>query len=153
LDTAAGIFTLVGARITPDGTVLDLGGKVLREDFFNSGATNADLAFARSQYLLTWMGIDPATGGFTVRRERLTPSPNLIESVVTVARASTPHRDAPGVASNGSGYFVTWFENRFTGFAQVFGAGVSATGQVQDPNGIAVTGYSGYSQFPPAPAW
>jgi hypothetical protein len=158
LDSAAGIFTIDAKRISPDGVVLDPVGKRLRRDFWNSGATNADIARAGDEYLLTWIEIPLDAGGnhWILKGQRLTLDLNPIGSLFTVNVYGLTERSeprAPRVASDGDGFFVTWFEDRFFGFAQVFGTRVSHAGQVLDPNGIPITGFSDYSQFTPAPAW
>ena len=70
LDAAGGIFTIDGARISPTGVLLDPNGKRLRRDSWNSGASDAQIAFANDEYLLTWLELD-SSATWTVRGERL----------------------------------------------------------------------------------
>jgi hypothetical protein len=153
LDAAAGIFTIDGLRVAPDGSILDPGGKRLRGDSWNSGATNADLAFAGDEYLLLWLEINAATGGWIVRGQRLTPALDRVGGVFNADLLSLTSPLAPRVTSDGSNFLAVWFENRYYGAAQVFGTRISHTGQVLDPNGIAITPAAAYSQFAPDVTW
>src|SRR5262249_24906609 len=71
----------------------------------------------------------------------------------TVNTAAGSNGKQPSVASNGTNYFVAWFEDRYYGWAQCVGSRVSHSGQVLDANGIALTPAYGYTQFAPAVAW
>lgn len=136
LDQATGIFTMDGARIAPDGTVLDPGGRRLRRDTWNSGATAADLAFAGDEYLMTWLELDPGTGDWIAQAQRLELDLDPIGSPfeVNLYGPSAPQR--PDLTSDGKDFLVVWSEERYYGFSQLFGSRVSHTGRVLDPDGI-----------------
>lgn len=153
IDVATNITTIDGLRVAPDGSVLDPGGKTLREDSWNSGATNAGMAFAGDEYLLVWAEWDLGIGDWLVKGQRLSTTLDLIGSVFPVDLLTFTSAQAPSVASDGYGFLVTWFEDRYYGYAQLYGARVSHTGQVLDANAIAITGPAGYTQFAPDIAW
>jgi Viral BACON domain len=153
LDTTTNVYTIDGLRVAPDGSILDPGGKRLREDFWNSGATNANLAFAGNEYLLSWAELNFTTGTWLVKGQLLSTSLDLIGTVFPVDLLTVTSPQSPSSASDGNGFFVTWFENRYFGFAQIYGTRVSHTGQVLDQTGIAVTGPAGYTQFAPDVSW
>jgi all-beta uncharacterized protein len=153
IDTATNFTTIDGLRVAPDGTVLDPAGKTLREDTWNSGATNAGLAFAGDEYLLVWAEWDLGVGDWVVKGQRLSPTLDPIGAVFPVDLLTVTSAQAPSVASDGYGFLVTWFEDRYYGSAQLYGARVNHTGQILDANGIAITGPAGYTQFAPDLAW
>lgn len=153
IDTATNITTIDGLRVGPDGTVLDPGGKTLREDSWNSGAANAGLAFAGDEYLLVWVEWDLGIGDWLVKGQRLSSTLDLIGTVFPVDLLTVTSAQSPSLASDGTGFLVTWFENRYYGYAQLYGARVSHTGQIIDANGIAITGPAGYTQFAPDIVW
>lgn len=146
-----GVFTLRGGRVSPSGSLLDPGGKTLRQDTFNSAPHSADLAFAGDEYLMTWLEL--GGGSDVLKGQRLSTTLNPIGSRFTVNTLSPSDPVAPKVASDGNSFFVTWFEDRYQGFAQAYGARISHGGAVLDPAGIALTGYLDYTQISPDVVW
>lgn len=151
----AGNATLDGTRVSPSGSVLDPGGVRLRQNTWNSYPTNPEIVWATDEYLLTWLeSAGNLENTYDVRGLRLTSSLAPLDAApFTINLMSITDARNPFVATNGTSFFVTWFEDRYYGWAQVFAARVSHAGQVLDPNGIEITPYSEYSQFDPAAAW
>ena len=154
-DMAAGIATLNGTRVSPTGNVLDGTGVVMRHDSWNSYPTNADVTFAAAEYLLTWLeGSGGLDNHYVVRGQRFTPAlAKLDANPFTINLYAPTNAKNPRVATNGTDFFVAWFEDRYVGWAQAFGSRVSHAGQVLDPAGIAISAVAGYSQFAPVVAW
>ncbi|MEA2175687.1 MAG: hypothetical protein QOD00_3279 [Blastocatellia bacterium] len=144
LDSAAGIFTLKGARIAPDGTVLDAGGKTLRHDSFNSYPTSAHLVFAGDEYMLAWVESTPQGD---VVCQRLTPALNPLGAPfqVNTFTGSDPH--SVGLATDGNNFIVAWSDDRYT-FEPIFAERVSHSGQPLDANNIQITGNLIFLQKP-----
>ena len=153
IDATAGIWTIDGARVSPAGVVLDPAGKSLRHDSWNSGATSASLAFAGDVYLLTWIELDSATIDWVVKGQRLNLSLDPIGTPFLVNTYLPSSAGSPRVSSDGTTFLVVWFEDRYYGWAQLYGTRVSHAGTVLDPNGIAITPTAGYSQFSPDVCW
>jgi len=130
LDSAAGIYTLDAARVSPTGTVLDPGGKVLRHDTFNSYPFNADIAFAGDEYLVSWIESNSAGD---LRAQRFNTSLDPLGNSFTIN--SSAERTA--VATNGTDFFITWSYTDITPY-RVFGKRVSHAGVVLDANAILV---------------
>jgi len=148
LDVASGIFTIDGARITPGGTVFDVGGKHLRHDTVNSYPIGPQLAYSAGQYMLVWN-----EGSDRVMGQRLSTGLDPLGGTFQLnAMAGSIGRN-PRLATDGVNFFATWFEDRFYGFAQLYGARVSGAGVVLDPAGIALTPAAGYTQFTPTVTW
>ena len=148
LDQQAGIFTLDGARISADGIVLDQGGKRLRRDLYNSYPTWPSIAFAGDEFLLVWN-----EDSNEIAAQRLDLALNRVGDVFRVNLLGGSSGQRPCVASDGATFFVTWFESRWYGWAQLYGARVSHAGAVLDPSGITLTPTSGYTQFTPCVVW
>jgi hypothetical protein len=123
------------------------GGKRLRQDSWNSGAVDASLAFAGDEYLMTWLELDSGTGAWVVRGQRLTTALDPVGGVFKINLYAPTSPVKPAVASDGNGFFVSWSEERYAGWAQLFGSRVSHSGMVLDPGGIPITGAAGYTSF------
>ncbi|OFV81034.1 MAG: hypothetical protein A2W26_08975 [Acidobacteria bacterium RBG_16_64_8] len=148
LDIAAGIFTIDGARISPGGTVFDIGGKHLRRDTINSYPIGPQLAYAAGQYMLVWNEASNRVMG-----QRLSTALDLLGGAFQLNTLAGSIGKNPRVASDGLDFFATWFEDRLYGSAQLFGTRVSAAGFVLDPAGIALTPAAGYTQFTSTVTW
>ena len=62
-------------------------------------------------------------------------------------RAASQDQMDPAVVSNGNGYFVVWADQR-NGSRDIYGARVSATGELLDPAGIPICTDPGYQSSP-----
>ncbi|MBI5489139.1 MAG: hypothetical protein HY905_17520 [Deltaproteobacteria bacterium] len=115
---------LAAARVSPDGTVLDL------LSLSHSVAQPADAAVASggTKYLVAWT--DPT--GFTVRGTRVETTDRIQD---IVASDSGPLY-GPAVASDGDGWLVVWTTGTWASFNGVHGARVASDGTVLDPSGI-----------------
>jgi hypothetical protein len=150
--TAGGIFTIDGARISPAGVNLDPGGKRLHAPSVNTGATDADLAWAGDEYLLTFL--EMVSGGWAVHARRLNPALEPVGPAFTLNLYSPSAPVKPAVASNGTDFLVTWFENRYPEYTQLFAARVAHDGTVLDPAGLELTELTpNLTQFEPDVTW
>lgn len=150
---AAGISLLAGKRVAANGTLLDATARELRHDTWNSYPTYPDLVFAGDEYLLVWTEMFPTGVEGAVRGQRLTSTLSPLGGLISLNPYSPTKGKSPRVATDGTGFFAAWFEDRYRGWAQIYGTRVSHTGTVVDPAGIAVTPSSGYAQFTPQVAW
>lgn len=144
LDSAAGVFTLKGARIAPDGTVLDAGGKVLRHDSYNSFPSSAHIVFAGDEYLLAWV---EATPNGDVQCQRLTPALDPLGSIFSVNTIAGSDPRAVALATDGNNFLVAWSDNRYT-YDPIYAARVSHQGIPLDASNIQVTGDLKFIQSP-----
>jgi hypothetical protein len=150
---SSGISELVGKRLAADGTVLDAAARELRHDTWNSSPVHPDLVYAGDEYLLVWTENFPTGSEGAVRGQRLTQTLATTGGLIDLNPYSPTKGKNPRVTTDGSSFFVAWFEDRYFGWAQVFATRVSHAGTVQDPAGIAVTPTSDYAQFTPQVAW
>ena len=145
----SGAFAAFGTRIAPDGTVLDPSGVMIRSGVAYS--FDIDLVFSGGQYFLVVAGA--GTNGGRILGQRVSPDLTPIGSPVVVNPYNPTGALNFRVATDGTDYFVTWFEDRYDYEAQVMGARVTSGGGVLDPNGLALTAASGSVQYEPAVAW
>jgi hypothetical protein len=130
-------FELDGARVAPDGSVLDPGGVPLHTPQAPDAPYNASLTFAGDEYLLVW------SGNSQIKGLRLTPALQPIGGVFLIGQSG----NFPEVASSGADFFVAWQFGYDT-----FGARVTHDGQVLDPSGINISGSNGGYPYPDV-AW
>ena len=140
-----------GARLGAAGNVLDAAGIAI------STAANVQyypaVAWGGSGYLVVWMdhrnGI--AWAESDVYGARVSASGSLLDAAGFPISTAAGGQWFPSVASDGSGHLVVWEDGR-SGSSGVYGARVSASGEVLDPSGIAIATAS-YHQSSPAVGW
>jgi hypothetical protein len=122
---------LVAVRQTAGGQLLDPSPIVLD----GAGGDYQAVAFDGTSYLVTW------SRGRQVLAVRVGRDGTRFGDPVAL-----PARDLPinvGVASNGSGFLVTWNEYTVTGTSVVRAVRVSSGGSVLDPAGTELTSWGG----------
>lgn len=124
------VRAVTAARVAPDGTVLDAGGKAVRtitQGFF----WGADIAFAGDEYLVTWR---EDLSQYQVKGQRISASLDPIGSLITFGYAG--QYDVTKVASNGDQFFVVAAGNSV--YSSAHGIRVSHTGQVLDSDWLTL---------------
>jgi hypothetical protein len=127
-----------GARVSPDGTVLDPAGIALSTG--PGWQVQPSVAFGVDSFLVAWLDYASPAGADVVGA-RVGPTGSLLDP------AGIPIGDEPGsagrpaVAFNGTDHLVVWQDGRTTGQG-VFGARVDRSGVVLDPDGITVSSVS-----------
>lgn len=126
------MISITAARITPDGVVLDPGGRHLytRQQGFFWGI---DLAFAGDEYLLSWRESLPGPP-YAVRGRLIAPDLQPLGAAFTIV--STSDQPNTQVATDGNDFFVVWGQDAV--LADVRGSRISHAGQVLDPGGILI---------------
>jgi MYXO-CTERM domain-containing protein len=128
---------LYGARVDKTGKVLDPTGFRIMD-----GAGSPSLAFGGGEYLVVLPTID----GYLYAR--LDGSGKLIDSVpLRLAQTEVSSVIPPGIAWNGSEFFVVW-EDRRANQADVYGARISKAGTLLDPTGIGISTAKGNHRSP-----
>ncbi len=138
-------FRVNATRVAPDGTVLDPGGVEIAA---GSSPGDFDVAFAGGEYFVTWSSGGMTSGG-DILGQRLQPDLTRIGGPIRV-NLYTPSLGWNGrVATDGTDYFVTWWEHRYDYYSALVGARVTHDGTVLDPDGLFLTeAYGTQNYFP-----
>jgi hypothetical protein len=138
---------IYAARLRQDGNVLEPNGFPVSAD--TNGQYEPDVAFDGVDFLVVWSqfahgtppGYQDDIYGARVSRGGVVLDP----AGIPISRAAYA-QSLPAVASDGSGFFVTWRDTRNTTTeagdtfgGQVYGARVSSAGDVLDPDGLPVS--------------
>ena len=133
---------IYGARVSPDGTVLDPGGIPISTALEHQ--VEPAVAFDGTSYLVVW---EDRRGGFAdVRGARVSPDGAVLATDSVVSGASL-HQTQPAVACATGACLVAWRDGR-AGGPDVYGARVAGT-SVVDPAGLPIS-RAGSSQGRPA---
>jgi hypothetical protein len=130
IDTSGDIY---GARVTPQGMVLDTAGFVISEEA--NGQHWPSVGFDGANYLVVWE--DHRSGSDEIYGTRVTPSGVVLDTLGFVIAHTGSDQRAPVVGFDGANYLVVWVDRG--GDINIYGARVTRAGVVLDPSGIAIS--------------
>jgi phosphoribosylformylglycinamidine (FGAM) synthase PurS component len=134
-DRRSGAWDIIGARVSPDGTVLDPGGidivVAANRQWYPA------VAFDGTNYLVVWQ--DDRSGSWDIYGARVSVDGSVLDPEGILISAATNRQMFPAVAFGGTNYLVVWQDVRSDSSHDIYGARVSVEGEVLDPEGIAIT--------------
>ncbi len=125
-----------GARIAPDGTVLDP--DPFRISFSVNESRYQAVAFDGVNYLVVWCSEVDTLTGRNIYGARVSPLGTILSPGVFTVSDAPGRQYYPAVACCGTNYLVTWVDGR-SGPYDVYGTRVSLSGTVLDPAGIPIS--------------
>ena len=141
-DPAGDIY---GARVTPEGEVLDPAGFVISQ-----AANDQNLpavAFDGTNSLVVWADYRDSTR-FHVYGARVTPDGAVLDPSGITITTVPGVQYAPALASDGANSLVVWQDTRNGTDWDIYGTRVSPQGEVLDPAGVAVSLAANHQRFP-----
>jgi hypothetical protein len=134
-DVSSGLnVDVYGARVSPDGTVLDPAGIPI--------STAADdqlrpaISFDGTNYLVVWEVY--AGGSFDIYGSRVSPGGAVLDPAGIPLSTAVGRQRGPTVAFDGTNYLVAWLDNR-AGNWDIYASRVSPGGSVLDSDGIPIS--------------
>lgn len=146
-DWRMGSADIYGSRLNSAGEVLDRTPIAISSESVWQGCV--DIACGRGEYLVVWQqwGLD----SWDIYGARVSSQGKLLDANALAISTGSGNQRRPQVAFNGTEYFVVWEDGR-NGLCDVYGARVSGSGEVIDPEGIALS-VSDYVQGGPTVAY
>ncbi len=147
--TSADIY---GARVTPDGIVIDTTGIPICTSA--NLQKNPAVAFDGTNYLVVWKDDRNGGGmyGGDIYGARVTPDGTVIDpDGIPICTVNNPQW-TPAVAFDGTNYLVVWSDWRSGYCFNIYCARVSPDGVVLDPQGILLSNQN-YNQWDPTVAF
>jgi Secretion system C-terminal sorting domain len=141
-------FDIYGTRISPEGTIIDPSGFAISviANFYNQSM--ASVSCDGTNYLAVWTDEQPANKD--ILGIRINQTSVILDSLPIPISISPGNQYSPSVAFDGINYFVTWTDERNlpTSYADIYGARVSQSGIVLDPDGIIISAAPYDQQLP-----
>jgi len=132
-DSGSSWMEIYGARVRPDGTVMDSNG-------FPIALLNGDryiwpaLAFGDQEFLTAWQ----AWSAEDILGARVNGTGQVLDADPIAVATSDQQQSLPKVTFDGVHFFVVWEERRDSN-SQVYGTRISAGGAVLDPDGLVIS--------------
>ena len=122
-----------GARVSGAGAVLDPSGIDISPT--TGSQASPTLAWNGSEFLVVWQDLG---ADFDIAGARVTVAGAVLDPTGIPISTAIHDQKAPAVASWGHDFFVVW-QDRRSGSWDIYGAGVSTGGTVQQPAGIPIS--------------
>ena len=140
-------FDIYGARVTPQGTVLDPAGIKI------SGEANEQsypaVAFDGANFLVVWQDNRNNVDTTDIYGARVTPSGTVLDSAGLVISQAAQSQYSPAIDFDGTNFLVVWQDcRRSPDNADIYGARVTPSGTVLEPQGFAIGYLSGVQGSP-----
>jgi len=132
----SGFGGIYGARVTPQGAVLDPAGFLISPGAY--GPRYPAVAFGGTDFLVVW---DDVRGrdDWDVFGTRVTPQGTVLDSPGFVISQAANDQWYPALAFNGTDFLVVWHDRRRGGSLDIYGTRVTPQGVVLEPEGMAVS--------------
>ena len=131
-----GGWDIYGARVTPQGSVLDPAGFVISQA--TDSQCSPALAFDGANFLVVWQ--DSRGGGADIYGARVTPQGAVLDSAGIVISHAANDQWSPAVGFDGANFLVVWQDDRSDiSYWDIYGARVTPQGTVLDPAGLPIS--------------
>lgn len=136
-----------GARVSPEGHVLDGSGFVISNEPVDEG--NLAVHWGGESFLVVWSQRRSETNyEFDVYGARVTSDGVVLDPGGIPISTATYDQRFPDVAWNGTHFLVAWMDVRRAQGWDIYAARVSPSGEVLDPDGLAVATSSETQELP-----
>jgi hypothetical protein len=136
-------FDIYGARVDPNGTVLDSNGIAISTEA--NSQSSPTIAFDGTNYLVVWQD---ERSGRDIYGARVSQAGIVIDTSGIPISTSADYQVYPSIAFDGTNYLVVWEDCRNLDTSDIYGARVNQAGIVLDSNGIAISTAEGWQKSP-----
>lgn len=147
-------WDIYGARITPEGQVLDPNGIPISIARPNYDKAAPVVSFDGENCLIVWQG-KRSPKIWNIYFTRVSKDGIVLDQEPIPINSSSRDQISPSVAFNGENYFVVWQDRRWGKFWDIYGARVNPEGEVMDQQSIRITfnGEFGWDHWRPVLSW
>lgn len=138
---------IYGARVAPDGAVLDAAGIAIGTN--TNDQRGPSIAWNSGVHYVAWE--EGSYSAANIRGARVAPDGTVLDAGGSNLCTAARRQALPSVAPLGTGFMIVWDDERNT-IPDIYGARVSGSGELLDPSGISIS-QADDAQQNPALAW
>lgn len=140
---------IYGARVNQSGVLIDTNGIAISTDVLEQ--QSPAIVYNGTNYLVVWQ--HRVSSEWDIRGARVNTSGTVLDPSGFDISYATGYQWYPAVAFDGTNCLVVWGDRRSGTREDIYGARVSASGTVLDPDGFAISTYAQNGQYFPAVAF
>lgn len=147
-DHRRGYYNIFGARVTPNGQVLEPDG--IHLSLVPSTQAAPSVAFDGDNYLVVWQdNRNYQTSNSDIYGTRVTPTGQVLDSIAIPITTKSGTQGSPSVAFGNNNYFVVWQDNcnSYTQY-DIYGTQVSKNGHIFENPNIPISIATGNQESP-----
>ena len=129
-------WDIYGARVTPQGTVLDTEGIAISQA--SGDQLSTAVGFDGANFLVVWQD-DRDSNGWDIYGARVSPQGAVLDSAGILMSLAANEQSYPAVASDGTNFLVVWADSRNSAWLDIYGVRVSQSGIVLDSAGFLIS--------------
>jgi phosphoribosylformylglycinamidine (FGAM) synthase PurS component len=129
-------WDIYGARVTPQGAVLDPAGLVISSSALDQ--YYPAIGYDGDNFLLAWED-DRGGSGYDIYSGRVTPEGEALDPAGFLVSQSANDQNSPAAGFDGENFLVAWADDRKGSGWDIYGARVTSEGEVLDPTGFVIS--------------
>ncbi len=147
-------WSIYGARVTPEGGVLDPEGIPIYIARQNYDQVAPVVSFDGENYLVVWQG-KRTPKIWNIYFSRVSKEGVVLNQKPIPINSSLQDQISPFIIFDGENYFVVWQDKRSRKLWDIYGARINSKGEVLDKQAIRITssGESGWDHWRPILSW
>ncbi len=139
-------FGIYGARVSSSGEILDSAGITISTAYgLVEWVMSPSVTFDGTNYFVVWQ-YGRHGYSYDIYGARISPSGVVLDPDGIAISTAVNCQVDPSVAFDGTNYFVVWTDTRNS--TDIYGARVTQSGTVLDPDGIAISTASNIQRYP-----
>jgi hypothetical protein len=143
-DNRSGNDDIYGARVSGNGTMLDISGIPISTA--TDGQSTPAVAYDGTNFLVVWR--DSRNNSYDIYGARVSGIGAVLDTSGIPISTATHYQYTPAVAHDGTNFLVVWQDNRSGTNYDIYGARVSSTGAVLDISGIPISTAANAQEYP-----
>ncbi len=143
-------WEIYGARVTPDGKVLDSNGFPISVGTGNRGTPV--ISWNGKTFFVVWEKENPGLFKWDIYGARITPEGKVLDPEGIPIVKAPEDQYFTGISWSGNNYMVVWSDKRSGTSFDIYGTRISQDGTIMDPKGIVISQAPG-DQFFPSISW
>jgi hypothetical protein len=138
-------YDIYGARVTPQGAVLDSAGSAILQMAYDQRTPS--VSFGGANFLVVWQD-DRRSSNCDIYGARVTPQGTVLDPSGIGISYAAGHQECPALNFDGANFLVVWQDDRSGSDSDIYGARVTPQGTVLDPSGIVISHAAGDQEYP-----
>uniref|UniRef100_A0A7C4TC63 T9SS type A sorting domain-containing protein n=1 Tax=candidate division WOR-3 bacterium TaxID=2052148 RepID=A0A7C4TC63_UNCW3 len=132
---AANGWNIFGARVSPNGTIIDICGIPISTAIGDQWYPTS--AFDGTNYFVVWG--DKRSGIWDIYGARVSNNGVVLDSTGILISSAANDQVAPNIGYDGINYFIVWMDKRSGVDSDIYGTRVTPQGIILDPSGIPIS--------------